>query len=310
MRCETLLFAVIMAGAVCLSAAERPSLSAVRAEQQRIGRDFADADLSPFTAVASRYFSTDETARLVVRGREASFEAASAPGGVADVHFDGKAIWVAPVAGGAPLTLTKKRGEDGVEEGKGEPLAASRQVGDQDVVRIGRYYLETGARPGYGRAVIYDPEAPMRKAFAGLRWFPATSAHQFQATYIPNGQPDRVTVTTSRGLEKEFYRVGAFSFEMGGRTLRLVALAPSATPKPGEDLFVAFRDATTGHESYAVGRYLNVPFKGAGAAYLLDFNLATNPYCAYSPHYNCVIPPKENTLPVAIRAGEMSYAKH
>jgi uncharacterized protein (DUF1684 family) len=88
-----------------------------------------------------------------------------------------------------------------------------------------------------------------------------------------------------------------------------VALATSPTPKPGEQLFIPFRDLTTGHESYAVGRYLNVPFKGQDAEYVLDFNLATNPYCAYSPHYNCVIPPRENTLRVAIRAGEMSYGK-
>jgi uncharacterized protein (DUF1684 family) len=50
---------------------------------------------------------------------------------------------------------------------------------------------------------------------------------------------------------------------------------------------------------------------GADAAYVLDFNLATNPLCNYSPHYNCPIPLRENMLPVAIRAGEMTYpARH
>ncbi len=133
-----------------------------------------------------------------------------------------------------------------------------------------------------------------------------------RASYAPIQRPDAITVATSRGLEKEFFRVGVFRFRLEGSALQLVALAESAAPRPGDTLFVPFRDATTGHESYAVGRYLDVKFAGPGGAHVLDFNLATNPYCAYSPHYNCVIPPKENSLPVAIRAGEMTYgdARH
>ena len=73
---------------------------------------------------------------------------------------------------------------------------------------------------------------------------------------------------------------------------------------------MAFRDATTGTETYDVGRYLFIPFAGAEAAYVLDFNEATNPLCNYSPHYNCPIPLRENVLPVPIRAGEMKYPAH
>ncbi|MBA3552146.1 MAG: DUF1684 domain-containing protein [Actinobacteria bacterium] len=40
---------------------------------------------------------------------------------------------------------------------------------------------------------------------------------------------------------------------------------------------------------------------------LLDFNYAYNPYCAYNPGWRCPIPPIENHLTVAIRAGERSY---
>ncbi|HEY3126319.1 MAG TPA: DUF1684 domain-containing protein, partial [Candidatus Limnocylindria bacterium] len=38
--------------------------------------------------------------------------------------------------------------------------------------------------------------------------------------------------------------------------------------------------------------------------YVVDFNRAYNPACVFSPYYNCPIPPPENRLPVAIRAGE------
>jgi hypothetical protein len=306
--------AAILAACVCLGAQGSPSPAAsIQAAQERVARGFAAADLSPFTAVASRYFSGGDAARLVLQGGAASFVDPSGTGGAAaaaEVTFDGREIWVAPVAGGTPLALVKRRGESGVAAGKGTPIAGRTRIGDEDLVRVGRLYLETGAPPGTGRAIVYDPQAPARKAFTGLRWFAASTALQAKARFVPNERPDPIVVTTSRGLQKEFFRVGSFAFALEGRALRLTALATSAQPKKGEELFVPFRDETTGHESYAVGRYLNVAFAGAAAEYLIDFNLATNPYCAYSPHYNCVIPPKENTLPVAIRAGEMVYARH
>jgi uncharacterized protein len=310
MSTKALLLAIVLATSVCVAGQDDSAgLSVITAAQEKIGREFATSDLSPFTAVASRYFSTGDAARVVSSAGSVGFAEASAPGGVADVVFDGRDIWVTPVAGAARLTLQAKRGEGTVDARAGRPLEGRTRIGDQEVVRVGTCYLEAGARPGSGRAIVYDPGAPLRKAFKGLRWFPPATAFQLKATYTPHERPDAITVTTSRGLEKEYFRVGSFTFAAGGRTWRLVALAVSATPKPGEELFIPFRDETTDHETYAVGRYLNVALKGPGSEYILDFNLATNPYCAYSPHYNCVIPPKENTLAVAIRAGEMSYAK-
>jgi uncharacterized protein (DUF1684 family) len=69
------------------------------------------------------------------------------------------------------------------------------------------------------------------------------------------------------------------------------------------DLIVLFRDATSGEETYPLGRYVD-PQRLPDGRYVLDFNAAYNPACAFSDHYNCPIPPKANTLPVAIRAGE------
>jgi hypothetical protein len=309
----TLSAAVVFLGVVTssLDAQNQASdLAAIVAGQQALAREFESSPFSPFTAVASRYFSGGDLARLVVRGATATFDETSAPGGAVDVTFDGREMWVTPVPGGPPVGVLRKQGTEGVEAGPGTPVRGRTRIGDQDLVRVGRHYLETGARPGSGRAIVYDPEAPLRKAYTGLHWFPPATTYQVKAAYTPIERPDPVVVTTSRGLEKEFFRAGVFSFELDGRALRLVALATTATPKTGDELFVPFRDATTGRESYAVGRYLHIRFKGAGEAYLIDFNLAVNPYCAYSPHYNCVIPPKENTLPVAIRAGELIYAKH
>ena len=73
-----------------------------------------------------------------------------------------------------------------------------------------------------------------------------------------------------------------------------------------ELLTILFTDATTGKESYSTGRYLDLDAPVDGL-YVIDFNRAYNPYCSYTDVYNCPIPPRENRLGVAIRAGEKRY---
>jgi uncharacterized protein (DUF1684 family) len=81
-------------------------------------------------------------------------------------------------------------------------------------------------------------------------------------------------------------------------------------PGAGEnDLNIFFRDASTGKESYALGRYVDLK-KLDNGNYLMDFNLVYNPACAFSDYYNCPIPPQSNTLKVEIRAGEMDSHYH
>jgi hypothetical protein len=78
--------------------------------------------------------------------------------------------------------------------------------------------------------------------------------------------------------------------------------------RSGPSLFIPFRDATSGSETYAAGRYLELTENTTGI-YDLDFNRAYNPYCAYREDYSCPLPPAENTLTVAIRAGEKTHGR-
>ena len=84
-----------------------------------------------------------------------------------------------------------------------------------------------------------------------------------------------------------------------------------ATDKYRDHLFIPFSDATSGVETYESGRYIDLEIKDiSNDGFMIDFNKAYNPYCAYvSGKYNCPIPPPENRLRVAIRAGEKSFAK-
>ena len=104
-------------------------------------------------------------------------------------------------------------------------------------------------------------------------------------------------------------RVGWLEFEIDGTKQRLAAY--QAVLQPGhhhEDrsLFVPFRDATSGKETYGAARYLDIEEKPA-EEHVLDFDLAYNPYCAYSDDYVCPFPPRENWLTIPIRAGEKNF---
>ena len=72
-------------------------------------------------------------------------------------------------------------------------------------------------------------------------------------------------------------------------------------------LFLAFGDETSGAETYGAGRYLDITKTPGSNTIILDFNQAYNPYCAYSNSFSCPLPPPENLLRVAIRAGEKTY---
>lgn len=84
------------------------------------------------------------------------------------------------------------------------------------------------------------------------------------------------------------------------------------TEKYREHLFIPFTDATSGEETYAGGRYIDINISDINNdQVIIDFNKAYNPYCAYvSGQYSCPIPPKENNLGVSIRAGEKAFLKN
>jgi uncharacterized protein (DUF1684 family) len=126
-----------------------------------------------------------------------------------------------------------------------------------------------------------------------------------------NPRKDTVVILSTRGNRRKALRVGWFEFEVGKTACRL-EVNRLLEPGVGEKSYsVFFRDLTSGTESYAVGRYVEAE-QLPGGRFLLDFNSAYNPACAFSPHYNCPIPPMANDLQVRIPAGEMDahYMEH
>ena len=146
----------------------------------------------------------------------------------------------------------------------------------------------------------------LRHAFKGLTHYPVDPNLRFRVRLNVLPKQEALTFATSKGTEQEYFRHGYFEFAVDGKTVRLHAYKPVHAHDGHEFLFVPFRDATSGKETYGAGRYLDLEPQPSGE-YDLDFNRAYSPYCAYSDDYVCPLPPVENWLPVPIHAGEKTW---
>ena len=153
-----------------------------------------------------------------------------------------------------------------------------------------------------------DPRSPIpaerRAAFEGLPYYPENPALAIRASLETDGvdRDERIVMDTTTGGQQTYRRAGMVRFEVDGETAELTLYAGDDSP----ELFLPFRDATSGRETYGAGRYLDVEPSGADGRVVVDLNYAYSPSCAYSPEWSCPIPPGENWLGVPIRAGERS----
>ena len=153
-----------------------------------------------------------------------------------------------------------------------------------------------------------DPHSPLtpqqRQRFHGLGYYPENS--ELRLTLKIHEFPDQdkqvAELATNTGGYQCQVRWGRFRFDIDGEGVRLTLYRDVE----GDEYFLPFTDSMTGGETYGGGRYLDVVSLGAGY-FLLDFNYAYNPYCAYNPRWSCPIPPPENSLKVPIQAGEKKF---
>lgn len=150
-----------------------------------------------------------------------------------------------------------------------------------------------------------------REGFQGLAYYPYDEGLVLEvALQEAEAAEEAVLATSVKGHETLYRKVGFFEVPVAGEKGRLHAYRPVRAHAHGPPtLFVPFRDATSGKETYGAGRYLDLEGSPSGR-YVLDFNEAYNPYCAYSDAYVCPLPPKENWLDLPIRAGEQAYGRH
>jgi uncharacterized protein (DUF1684 family) len=157
--------------------------------------------------------------------------------------------------------------------------------------------------------------------FSGPKWYPINEEWRIPAKLDRDapGTGSQVKLETSIGDLRDFEVYGTFVFEVNGEEARLTAYRAVPEQADYDELFVPFKDATSGKETYGAGRYLDIPrhnhdhdhgHEDDVDQYMLDFNSAYNPLCAYTPRYNCPYPPPQNRLKVAIEAGEKIPFEH
>jgi uncharacterized protein (DUF1684 family) len=152
------------------------------------------------------------------------------------------------------------------------------------------------------------PHSPLtedeKAAFEGLDHYPPDPDYRFEVELERFDDPETLVVATSTDGEQEYHRVGRFTVEIAGETVEINAYRGDLDE---DRLWVPFRDATSGDETYGAGRYLDLEpdtHRNEDGTWTLDFNEAYNPTCAYSERFECPLPPMENWLDVAVEAGE------
>lgn len=149
------------------------------------------------------------------------------------------------------------------------------------------------------------------ESFSGLDFYPIDSTYRVIAKFEPETNPEifeMPTTTDRRPLYKTF---GTATFELNGQNLKLHIYQNQELIRQAQYenyIFIPFTDMSSGNESYGGGRYIDLEIP-KGDTLVIDFNKAYNPYCAYNHKYSCPIPPRENSLPVAIHAGVKAF-KH
>jgi uncharacterized protein len=191
-----------------------------------------------------------------------------------------------------------------------------RRVGD--LYRIRGSDAHERFRRGRDELFKTHPQSPIeddeRASFRGLSYFPYEPGYRVSAQLESGDGAELLIDTGGEDGAVRYRRAGRLVFELGGETCRLTVL--SLVQYAG-GLFVPFRDATSGRETYGGGRYLFDTAKDTDGLVLevtagspevvIDFNYAYNASCAYSPSWACPLAPPENFLKVPVRAGELVY---
>jgi hypothetical protein len=161
-----------------------------------------------------------------------------------------------------------------------------------------------------------SPESPLidadRRAFRGLDYWPADPGFRFVGALEVNERLERFTIVTTTGKPRPCEKYGRVRLATPDavHTLQVYRLLDVAVAPGREAFFLPFLDATSGVETYPAGRYVDLEGPNGGP-YVLDFNRAYNPLCAYgdAERFACPRTPEENRLPIRVEAGERGYKR-
>jgi len=216
-----------------------------------------------------------------------------------------------PLPSSVPLrvgTIILKGGRADFRPAPGVKIAAQEMKEDSTMLAVGTvkfFLIRRGEKFGIR---VKDSDAPARKEFTRLSWYPVDPGWRIEAKFTPWDKPRTLKFdTVIDGLQEEDSSPGFVTFVKDGRELRLDAVIDDG------ELFLIFRDQTSGKTTYQAARFLYAePPKNlkAPSTVVLDFNKAINPPCVFTPYATCPLPPPQNRLTLAVTAGELMYNNH
>jgi uncharacterized protein (DUF1684 family) len=264
-------------------------------EREQKDIEFKTSATSPMAGSMRLTISAPEKTFIMIKNGSISLQTERGAGAVFSV-FSGQGKWYWDDA--AP-DVTCRLGERSITQNTDVLPAGS-------LFRAGRFTLAVYPGPDTLAMIVFDPQRKQLRDFERLLYFPPAARYLIKARLEKFPEKREVKIITTRKLEKTFYRYARVHFQLEGRELKLTAFKSSLEGQDSATLFIPFKDATNGRESYEVGRFIDVP-EPVGEEFVLDFNRCYNPLCNYSAAYNCPLPPLENFLDVAISAGEKTY---
>lgn len=205
---------------------------------------------------------------------------------------------------GKNVTFTSLAGEHLTINGKtvSGPVTLKHDEDDDksDQIQIGPVRFYVIDRNGRLAVRVKNRNSPALREFKGTRFFPIDESFRFDAKFT--SAPEKISMPDVLGQTEMQESPGIVEFQYQGQSYKLRPIYE------GKTLFFVFKDLTSKTETYQPGRELNTPLPKNGKV-ALDFNKAYNPPCAFTPFATCPLPPKENILPVRIKAGELRYAE-
>lgn len=177
------------------------------------------------------------------------------------------------------------------------------ETNSPDQLKIGHTTLHLMRRSNRLAIRLRDSRHLLIEQFPGEQWYPVDEAFKVTARFTPYETTRSIEITNVKGFTHQGELLGFVEFEIQGHPIKLDVQAESK-----DEIFINFRDQTSGNETYAAGRMLNAgnPVNGSVE---LDFNKAYNPPCAYNTFTTCPLPPGQNHLNIAITAGAKMPSK-
>lgn len=217
-----------------------------------------------------------------------------APAHIGDIQFDGgrASLRVAP---GQEFLLNG--------EPAGDAVLCPDTCGEPSKIRVGMLSLVLIERGGRFAVRMWDNNRPERQLFPPRTWFAVNPALCLDARYTPYPVPKKILLPDALGNQREARMDGSLTFQFQREIFRL------DVSREENELFIMFKDATCGVETFPPGRYLTAELGKTGKI-SLDFNKSVNPPCAFTDYATCLFATKENELDFRVEAGEKFAGQH